>query len=180
MSAAPSEMPHWACFLRRGDAETHHWPFGVEERAALISRYLRPEPRIPLREALLACASAAMDISDGLAIDATRLCAASGVSGRIETAKVPLSGPAQSVLLADPGALETILTGGDDYEILAAVPPGRDRAFAASAEAAGIAVTRIGVVGQGTDPLSIIGGDGRAPHLIPPRLRSSGPLTSRR
>src|SRR5262249_32893850 len=54
--------------LRRGVAETHHWPFGVGERAALLTRYLRPEPRIALRDALLAHASAAMDISDGLAL----------------------------------------------------------------------------------------------------------------
>ena len=93
---------------------------------------------------------------------AMRLCAASGVSGRIDAAKVPLSSPAQAVLSAQAGVLETILTGGDDYEILAAVPPGQEPAFLAAAKAAGVVVTRIGVVSKGTDPLSIIGGDGGA------------------
>ena len=72
--------------LRRGDAEARAWPLDEAARRYLIGRYLRPEPRLALREALLAHASAAMDVSDGLVIDCARMCRASGVGGRIEAA----------------------------------------------------------------------------------------------
>ncbi|HRD78527.1 MAG TPA: AIR synthase-related protein, partial [Hyphomicrobiaceae bacterium] len=61
------------------------------ERAALVQRYHRPMPRLGLRTAL-AHASAAMDISDGLAKDLARMCRASGeIGARIEAARLPLS-----------------------------------------------------------------------------------------
>ena len=144
--------------LRRNDIEVRAWPIDSASRQGLIARFLRPEPRLALRDALLAHASAAMDISDGLAIDCARLCSASGVSVRIEAANVPLSPAAAQILAAEPALLETILTGGDDYEILAAIPPDHEKPFA---EAARVAVTRIGMIGSEAAPLSIIGADGQ-------------------
>lgn len=110
----------------------------------LFKRYLVPEPRLALAEALRTHASAAMDISDGLVGDLAKLADASGVGAGIETAKLPLSNPAHDAIAAEPELLTTALTGGDDYEILAAVPEGRFAAFAECAGAAGIPVTAIG------------------------------------
>ena len=56
------------------------------------AKFSRPHPPVALVAALRACASAAMDISDGLIKDFDRLCRASGVGGRIEAPRVPLSG----------------------------------------------------------------------------------------
>jgi thiamine-monophosphate kinase len=146
--------------LRRGDADAAGWPLSAAERDALIARYLRPEPRTLLAAALLAHASAAMDVSDGLAIDCQRLCAASGVAACIEAGAVPLSAAAAS-LAARPEALRLMLTGGDDYEILAAIPPGRAAAFEADSRAAGVAASRIGRVATAGGPgLTILGADG--------------------
>ena len=74
--------------------------------------------------------SAAMDVSDGLAGDLAKLCRASGVSATIEVARVPLSAAARSGIAADAALIETVLTGGDDYEIVATVPPRKLEAFA--------------------------------------------------
>ena len=147
-------------FIRAGSLESTAWPLTDAGRRALLSRYLRPTPRLALRDALLAHANAAMDISDGLAIDCARMCAASGISARIEAACVPLSDPARAVVGSDPALVETILTGGDDYEVLAAIRAGEEDAFIHAAMVAGVDVSRIGVLEAVGDGLSIIGPNG--------------------
>ena len=70
-----------------------------------------------------------MDISDGLIKDFDRLCRASGVGGRIEAPRVPLSDAARAVLAAGGATLVDLMTGGEDYEVLATVPPERASEF---------------------------------------------------
>jgi thiamine-monophosphate kinase len=125
------------------------WVLSVEESDYLKLRYLLPEPRNALAEAVLSCASAAMDVSDGLVGDLAKLCRASGVAAEIDVARVPLSDAAQTALAADPTLIETILTGGDDYEILLTLPPQRLDAFRAAAQKADVEVTEIGRVAAG-------------------------------
>jgi thiamine-monophosphate kinase len=128
----------------------------------LIGRYRLPQPRVGAAETLRATASAAMDVSDGLVGDLAKLCAASGVSARIEVARIPMSDPARELLCRDPSMLEPILTGGDDYEILAAIPPARAQAFRDGVAAAGIAATEIGEIVAGDAAPQVIAPDGRA------------------
>ena len=66
-----------------------------------------------------------MDVSDGLAGDLNKLCLASRVATAIDCALVPLSEPARTALAHEPALMEIIITGGDDYEILACVPPAK-------------------------------------------------------
>jgi thiamine-monophosphate kinase len=145
--------------LHVNDDAAKTWPLGQQHRGELIDRYLRPRPRIELRHALQSWASAAMDISDGLAIDCARLCAASSLAARIESAHVPLSPAARSLLSVRPDLMEIILTGGDDYEILAALPPSHEQRFKEAAEAAHRPVTRIGELVGGDTGLTILGSD---------------------
>ena len=122
-------------------------------RDHLLARYQIPEPRTGLAEVLRHYASAAMDISDGLVGDLAKLCRASGISAHINTAQVPLSEAARSMLEIDPGLLDTILTGGDDYEVLCTIPSAHLADFRSAAAATGIAVTIIGQVVDGmADP----------------------------
>ena len=127
------------------------WKLDRVQREHLLSRYLLPQPRNALSEALRTNANAAMDVSDGLAGDLAKLCAASDVAAEIEVARVPLSDAAKAVLADNPNLMETVLTGGDDYEIVCAVSPGKLSAFFAAAQAAHVPVTEIGkvVAGEG-------------------------------
>lgn len=113
-----------------------------EHRAHILDRYLHPRPRLALAPVILAHARAAMDISDGLVGDADKLIA--GLGAECAIAAVPLSPAARAAIAAEPGLCDTALTGGDDYEILAAVPPERAAAFVTEAERAGVPVTEIG------------------------------------
>jgi thiamine-monophosphate kinase len=105
----------------------------------LLGRYRLPQPRVGL--AIGGIASAGMDVSDGLVQDLGHICRASALGAVIEAAQVPLSPPARA---AGEEWLETCLTGGDDYELLLAVPPVREAALLEAANARGMAVTRIG------------------------------------
>ncbi|MGJ0506045.1 MAG: thiamine-phosphate kinase [Methylocystis sp.] len=94
-----------------------------QAREYLDGRYLLPRPRLDLIPTLRAHATAAMDVSDGLAGDLAKLCRASRASAVVEAPLVPLSRAAREAVALDPGLLETALTGGDDYEILFAADP---------------------------------------------------------
>jgi thiamine-monophosphate kinase len=115
-------------------------------REHLLTRYRLPEPRVVLGPRLIGLAHAAADISDGLAADLGHIAAASGVGGRIEIARVPLSEPARAALVEEPALMSRILSGGDDYELLIAAPPDAAEGLVAAARAAGVALTRIGGV----------------------------------
>jgi len=117
----------------------------------LVDRYRVPQPRLAIAAALRGAATAAMDVSDGLAGDLTKLCAVSGVSATVELPKVPLSAAARAVITAGAATIETLISGGDDYEVLCTVPDQAWSAFARDAAVAGVAVTEIGRVVSGTD-----------------------------
>lgn len=122
---------------------------------ALEERFRRPEPRLALGRALVGVATAAIDISDGPVADIGHICRASGVAARLRAAAVPLSPAARARLRAAPELLETVLAGGDDYELAFAVPPARRAALAALPAP----VTEIGVIEAGAG-VTVIGADG--------------------
>jgi thiamine-monophosphate kinase len=116
----------------------------LEKRVHLTDRYLHPQPRVALAEIVRQYARAAMDISDGLAGDLAKMVKASGVTAEIDLAALPLSPAAKAAIEADPAQIDTIVTGGDDYELLCAVAPENLDAFLAKAQAAGVTATPIG------------------------------------
>jgi thiamine-monophosphate kinase len=134
-------------------------------RDALIARYRIPQPRMGLAKIARAYASSGMDVSDGLAGDLTKLCAASGVSARVQVEAVPLSSAARSVLDKGATSIEKLLAGGDDYEVLCTVPENRCAAFRAEAAKAGVAVTDIGEVLQGGSAPQFVDQTGRVLSL---------------
>jgi thiamine-monophosphate kinase len=135
--------------LRRDQNLAKRWRLSEAMSAHLKQRYLLPEPRNALASAILQNASAAMDVSDGLAGDLAKLCRASGVAAEIDVARVPLSDAVRAAVAADPTTIETALTGGDDYEIVLTLAPDKLAAFRAAAHSAGVAVAEIGRVTAG-------------------------------
>lgn len=138
--------------LRRDRALARRWGLSAAAATQLEDRYLLPQPRNALADAVLQYASAAIDVSDGLAGDLAKLCRASSVAADIDIVTVPQSDPARAAIRAEPALLETALAGGDDYEIVLTLAPEKLAAFRIAAEAAGVAATEIGRVraGEGT------------------------------
>ena len=133
-------------------------------RAHLADRYALPRPRLALAPAILTHARAAMDLSDGLGLDLARMGKGSGTAAEVDLARLPLSHAARVAVAADSARLTRIVAGGDDYEILAAVPPAAASAFEAAARLAGVPVGSIGRVvsgeGEGRGGVRFLGPDG--------------------
>jgi thiamine-monophosphate kinase len=143
------------------------WGVSPAEGDYLIARYRRPQPRLALAPLLRRYAVAAMDLSDGLVKDTERMLRGSGLAGRLRAADVPLSGPARKVLAREPERLAQLITGGDDYEVLAAVAAAHVADFRAAAGGAGVHVTEIGATSAGSG-LRVDGPDGRSLSLDRP------------
>ncbi|MGX4804329.1 thiamine-phosphate kinase [Bradyrhizobium guangdongense] len=133
----------------------------IAAKDALISRYRLPQPRNMLAQAVRDHATAAMDVSDGLAGDLTKLCAASGVSAIVNVETVPLSAAAAGLIVRKAICVETLLAGGDDYEVLCTVPPAQSDALIAAGRAAGLAVTAIGTIVAGHERPRFLDGQGQ-------------------
>ena len=135
-----------------------------EDRDVLRGRYLYPQPRLDLMPVLRDHARSAMDVSDGLAGDLTKMLALDGLTATIHVADVPTSAAAAGALARHPALIATVLAGGDDYEILCAVPPDAAASFARAAVSAGVPVARLGTIATGS---------GAAPRFL---LASGAPV----
>ncbi len=126
----------------------------TEQKDNCIRRYQVPLPRTALAPVLQEFASAAMDVSDGLIGDADKLVAASGCTGSIDADLVPLADGLGGAAFRD--LLPALITGGDDYEILASIPPEVAASFEGAALQRNIQVKRIGSLEVGTGPVQVI------------------------
>ena len=102
-------------------------------------------------------ASAALDISDGFLKDLARLSGNLGIEVRLDA--LPLSSAVRAVFADDAAVADAILGGGDDYELLIAVPPSEIEAFSRGARLSGIGVSDVGVLEAGR-PIAVIASDG--------------------
>lgn len=131
------------------------WSLPARVLAAARERLDRPTPRVALGLALRGIASGCIDLSDGLSGDLGHVLAASGVAAWLDADALPS--------LIDPGLtagpdvrawtretrIATVLTGGDDYELLFTAPPGRRADVETAARRAQTRVTRIGAIEPG-------------------------------
>jgi thiamine-monophosphate kinase len=97
-----------------------------EAKGPLVDIYRRPIPLLEIGQGLAARATAMMDVSDGLLIDLSKLCEASGCGAKIDMDSLPLS----SAFVAERGQGRKqrlfAATGGDDYALLATLPEDLD------------------------------------------------------
>jgi len=120
-----------------------------EHRAYLIGRYHLPQPRLALGQRLRGLARAAIDVSDGLVADLGHLCQVSGCGAEVEAERVPLSEAARAALALAPELVTTVLTGGDDYELLFTAPSQAEADLAALAAELALPLTPIGRLTEG-------------------------------
>ena len=128
--------------------------------SVLEKRYRLPQPRTALGPLLLGIAHATADVSDGLLADSGHIAEASGLAVVIERKRVPLSREARRAVERDPSLWGVVLGGGDDYELVMAVPPRRRNALLEAGRAARIPLSLIGGFARGRGVQLTV--DGRA------------------
>ena len=130
--------------------------------AYLSVRYARPQPRFVLGQALAerGLASACIDVSDGLVADLGHVCKASNVGMDIRAQDVPLSPSAQACVGQNADLLETVLCGGDDYELAFTAPPENAAAVADLSALLDLPLTRVGVVKEPGEGVRVFSGAG--------------------
>ncbi len=136
-----------ADFALEGDMERQ------KTKSALVGRQLEPMPRLQAGRALAGAGGTAMiDLSDGLSGDAGHIAAASGVALRIDAAAIPLAPGSKELMVAAGRNPWDLLGGGEDYELLASIPPERVAAARLSVQEAekGVGLTVIGEVLAGS------------------------------
>ena len=141
------------------------WGFSDDDTAFVVDRYRRPKPRNDLALLVRNFAQAAIDVSDGLMGDIEKLARVSHGGALIEASRVPFSPAAQKALEREPALLEALVTAGDDYEIVAAVPEASARYFEAEALGKKLSVTMIGRVDGSSGEARLLGPDGNTVKL---------------
>ena len=123
-----------------------------ERIEALAERYRRPTPRLAFGQAVQGLATAIMDVSDGLIGDLAHIANASGVAASVQLESLPRSAAAMAWFdtRSDPeAALETLATGGDDYELLLTAHPSDEAALKREADRQLLRLTRVGTIAEG-------------------------------
>jgi len=131
-----------------------------------VQRHLQPTPRVALGQLLAGAglATAMIDISDGLIADLGHLLQAAGVGAEVAADGVPLSAAYRELAAALPGGpLELALSGGEDYELLFALPREREPELLHLQQQSGVPLTVIGIVRTGTE-LRIVDSHGAPLH----------------
>lgn len=130
--------------LRRDPGLATVWGLTTSEAGELLSAYARPAPPVLLRQSLLDHAQASIDISDGLAKDLLRMCTASGVGATVDGRLLNLSATVSKIVACAPDRIFDVVSGGEDYQVLAAVAPEHAARFQQDAAACGVLVADIG------------------------------------
>ncbi len=114
----------------------------------LVQRFSRPRPRVELGQALVGIAHGCIDISDGLAADLGHIATASGVEAVLEWERIPLSPAARVAVEGTPPLRESVLGGGDDYELLFAAPETAAGDLALISDRLGLPLTAVGRIAK--------------------------------
>ncbi len=118
-----------------------------EAKSYWLEAYWRPKPRIIMRQMLMAYASAATDVSDGLISDLNHICLSSRIGMKIQSEQIPFSPPTTDWLgrqLDEETALVELITAGDDYEVAFTAPPEYQPNLEALSRDLGLRLARIG------------------------------------
>jgi thiamine-monophosphate kinase len=117
----------------------------AEDKPPVYQQWLRPVPQVLAGQLLLPLASAAIDVSDGLAQDLTHLLTASGVGAELQVARLPIA-PQLGHYLSAGREIQLALTGGDDYQLCFTAPQNQRTRIEHDFARHHIGLTRIGVI----------------------------------
>ncbi|MFO0582458.1 MAG: thiamine-phosphate kinase [Anaeromyxobacter sp.] len=139
---------------------------GLAPRAApaLARRQRRPTPRLAAGRALAPLAHAGIDVSDGLVRDLGHVCRASGVRAALELEAIPRSAAYRRATRGAAEPWAAALAGGEDYELVLAIPSARLARARTAARRAGVPLTVIGRFvhgGAGHAPVTVLDAAGR-------------------
>jgi thiamine-monophosphate kinase len=134
-------------------------------RTGAAARQLRPSPKVGLGQLAVGYAHAAIDLSDGFAQDLEHLCRASAVGARVEAGRLPISRELRRRVPSLERATHWALAGGEDYQLLLAVPPQKAASFERRCARAGERVSQVGALTTGAQ-LQFISPSGK--QLPPP------------
>lgn len=132
------------------------------DQAYLINRYTSPHPRTALVEVMRENVHAAIDVSDGFLADLEHICGASSLSANVYAHQVPLSPSAKRCLDQGNVLLLDLLSGGDDYELILAIPAERFEDLRIAAEKTGVKLTAVGHFKTGEPRIFIFDEHGEA------------------
>lgn len=135
-------------------AETAQISTTLPDIALARSAYLRPIPLLAEGQSLVRDATAMMDVSDGLLLDAQRMAFASGVTIAIDRAAIPQSPTLRAAILAAPQLAEKALRWGDDYALLASLPDGKVPDCASTCIGAVLPLTADPILIDGAPPVA--------------------------
>lgn len=135
-------------------------PWATDCHAAL----LRPQPRLALGLALGSVASAMLDVSDGLLGDLGHILECSGVGARLEAEALPLR-PLLAACGVPARALQALLHGGDDYELLFTAPPHQRATLQGISNRLGLALHPIGTITPQSGCLNLVNQAGQETTL---------------
>jgi thiamine-monophosphate kinase len=132
---------------------------------ALVQRFDFPTPRVELGLAARGLASAAMDLSDGLAGDLPKLALASGLKAHVAVERLPIS-PELRAVASERQARDWALGAGDDYELLLALPPAHLTTLRAAAARLNLTLSIIGELSSGSGVHFTLNGARFAPEVF--------------
>ncbi|MCY4641858.1 MAG: thiamine-phosphate kinase [Gammaproteobacteria bacterium] len=131
----------------RSCAQGHDISGADQEYFAL--RLDRPEPRVDIGLGIRVCASAAIDVSDGLLRDVQQVASMSKVGACINIEQIPLSEAMQKQLKTDKD-WNVVLSGGEDYELVFTVHPEHRATIHEISEKTGCPISLIGQITRGS------------------------------
>ena len=124
-------------------------PLEQDHTDFLQNRYYLPQPRLKLAQELIGYASSCLDISDGLLADIGHICTQSDVGAVVHRDRIPLSKATYAILEQGNEFWNSIVGGGDDYELAFTVPAAKAKLVENLARDAGEKVTFIGEITSG-------------------------------
>src|SRR5690606_2769224 len=111
--------------------------------------------------------TAAMDVSDGLALDLSRMCEASGTGVRVNEREIPLGRAALRLARLEGRRPIEAASGGDDFELLFTVPAGDVDVVQEASRRARIPLTPVGVMTPADEGMILVRDDGAEEPLSP-------------